>query len=160
DRADLGDQVRGNPHAARVLHDQIGARGVVDAVHLVVGDERLDPRQPAADLLQHADGFLRDHAQLDRRQLSRAGDLSFDHVSRHRLLLLATLRAIFGVVQRMPPKSRKEEYAEATRAALVDVARALFGEKGFAAVSIEEIVQGARVTRGALYHHFEDKQAL
>lgn len=60
----------------------------------------------------------------------------------------------------MPAKSRKEEYAEATRAALVDGARHLFGEKGFAAVSIEEIVQGARVTRGALYHHFDDKQAL
>jgi AcrR family transcriptional regulator len=60
----------------------------------------------------------------------------------------------------MRPKSRKEEYAEATRAALVDVARTLFAERGFAAVSIEEIVQGARVTRGALYHHFDDKQAL
>jgi AcrR family transcriptional regulator len=60
----------------------------------------------------------------------------------------------------MPAKSRKEEYAEATRAALIEVARHLFGEKGFAGVSIEEIVQGARVTRGALYHHFDDKQAL
>lgn len=60
----------------------------------------------------------------------------------------------------MQSKSRKEEYAEATRAALLDVARALFAERGFAAVSIEEIVQGARVTRGALYHHFDDKQAL
>jgi AcrR family transcriptional regulator len=60
----------------------------------------------------------------------------------------------------MSGKTRKEEYAEATRAALVDVARALFAERGFAAVSIEEIVQGARVTRGALYHHFDDKLAL
>jgi AcrR family transcriptional regulator len=60
----------------------------------------------------------------------------------------------------MRVKSRKEEYAEATRAALVDVARARFAERGYAAVPIEEIVQGARLTRGALYHHFEDKQAL
>jgi AcrR family transcriptional regulator len=60
----------------------------------------------------------------------------------------------------MAAKSRKEEYAEATRAALVEMARALFAERGFAPVSIEEIVQAARVTRGALYHHFEDKQAL
>lgn len=60
----------------------------------------------------------------------------------------------------MRAKSRKEEYAEATRAALVEVARKLFADRGFAAVSIEEIVQGARVTRGALYHHFEDKKAL
>ncbi|HEY8077275.1 MAG TPA: TetR/AcrR family transcriptional regulator [Labilithrix sp.] len=60
----------------------------------------------------------------------------------------------------MSAKTRKEEYAEATRAALVDVARALFAERGYAAVSIDEIVQGARVTKGALYHHFDDKQAL
>ena len=60
----------------------------------------------------------------------------------------------------MRAKSRKEEYAEATRAALLEVARKLFAQRGFAAVSIEEIVQGARVTRGALYHHFDDKLAL
>jgi AcrR family transcriptional regulator len=60
----------------------------------------------------------------------------------------------------MSAKTRKEEYAEATRAALVDVARGLFAERGYAAVSIDEIVQGARVTKGALYHHFDDKQSL
>jgi AcrR family transcriptional regulator len=60
----------------------------------------------------------------------------------------------------MSAKTRKEEYAEATRAALIDEARALFAERGFASVSIEEIVQAARVTRGALYHHFDDKEAL
>lgn len=60
----------------------------------------------------------------------------------------------------MQGKSRKEEYAEATRAALVLVARSLFAERGFATVSIDEIVQGARVTKGALYHHFDDKLAL
>src|SRR5579871_3342306 len=60
----------------------------------------------------------------------------------------------------MSAKTRKEEYAEATRGALVDVARALFAERGYAGVSIDEIVQGARVTKGALYHHFADKQAL
>ena len=60
----------------------------------------------------------------------------------------------------MSARSRKEEYAAATRAALVAVARELFAARGFAAVSIDEIVQGARVTKGALYHHFDDKQAL
>ena len=57
-------------------------------------------------------------------------------------------------------KSLKAEHAEATRAALVASARALFAERGYAAVSIEEIVRRARVTRGALYHHFEDKEDL
>ena len=60
----------------------------------------------------------------------------------------------------MNVKNRKAEQSAATRNALLDAARSLFGERGFAAVSTEEIVQAAGVTRGALYHHFKDKQDL
>ena len=47
-----------------------------------------------------------------------------------------------------------------TRRALVSVARDLFARQGFAATSLEEIVAGADVTKGALYHHFRGKQDL
>src|SRR3954447_24297971 len=57
-------------------------------------------------------------------------------------------------------KSLKAEHAEATRAALVASARALFAERGYAAVSIEQIVRRAGGARRALYHHFEDKSDL
>jgi AcrR family transcriptional regulator len=60
----------------------------------------------------------------------------------------------------MHVKSRREEQSGATRAALVEAARDLFARRGYAAVSTEEIVGRARVTRGALYHHFEDKRDL
>jgi AcrR family transcriptional regulator len=60
----------------------------------------------------------------------------------------------------MNVKNRKTEQSEATRNALIVAARGLFSERGYASVSTEEIVQAAGVTRGALYHHFRDKQDL
>ena len=56
--------------------------------------------------------------------------------------------------------SRRAEYSASTKRALVDVAQDLFTEHGYAGTSLDAIVAGARVTKGALYHHFAGKQAL
>jgi AcrR family transcriptional regulator len=49
---------------------------------------------------------------------------------------------------------------EATRRALCRHARDLFATNGYAATSTEDIARDAGVTKGALYHHFGDKQAV
>jgi AcrR family transcriptional regulator len=50
--------------------------------------------------------------------------------------------------------------AEETRRALVAAARALFARHGYHAVGVRELTAQAGVTRGALAHHFGDKQGL
>lgn len=54
------------------------------------------------------------------------------------------------------PRTQAER-SETTRSQILEAARALFGERGYAATSIEDIVRRAGMTRGALYHHFEAK---
>jgi AcrR family transcriptional regulator len=59
-----------------------------------------------------------------------------------------------------PGAGRRQQYSASTRRALVEVAEALFTEHGYAHTSLDAIVAGARVTKGALYHHFSGKAAL
>src|SRR5437867_10852268 len=56
--------------------------------------------------------------------------------------------------------SRRADHAADTRRALVHGARRLFSRNGYAATSLDEVCERARVTKGALYHHFANKQDL
>jgi len=55
---------------------------------------------------------------------------------------------------------RTEEEAQQTRADILDAALTVFSEKGYAATRLEEVAAEARVTRGAVYHHFVNKSGL
>ncbi|WP_417805676.1 TetR/AcrR family transcriptional regulator [Thalassospira lucentensis] len=59
----------------------------------------------------------------------------------------------------MPAKTRAEKMEE-TRIKLIAAGRKAFGEKGYAAASMDELTAGAGLTRGALYHNFGDKRGL
>ncbi len=59
-----------------------------------------------------------------------------------------------------PARRTQAQRTAATRTLLINTARKLFADKGVAAISTQAIVAAAGVTRGALYHQFEDKAAL
>jgi AcrR family transcriptional regulator len=56
--------------------------------------------------------------------------------------------------------NRKVEQGLETRREIVEAARRLFAERGYADVSIEQVLAATGVSRGALYHHFRGKEAL
>ena len=54
----------------------------------------------------------------------------------------------------------QSERRQATQAAILKAARRLFGERGFAATTIDDVAAAARVAKGAVYHHFATKETL
>ena len=56
--------------------------------------------------------------------------------------------------------NQRSEQAQATRERLIAAARRMFAQTGYHATGTPELVAAASVTRGALYHHFRDKEHL
>lgn len=54
----------------------------------------------------------------------------------------------------LPKPSRRAHYSSGTRKALIKQAQLLFTQDWYAGTSLDAIVREAKVTKGALYHHF------
>ncbi len=55
---------------------------------------------------------------------------------------------------------KRSDRGQATRAHILQVATELFAAQGYEATSIEVVLKASGVSRGALYHHFANKEAL
>ena len=60
----------------------------------------------------------------------------------------------------MSPASLRQRFSASTKRQLLEVATREFTEHGYRGTSLDAVVSGAEVTKGALYHHFSGKQAL
>ncbi|GGL97752.1 TetR/AcrR family transcriptional regulator [Nakamurella endophytica] len=58
------------------------------------------------------------------------------------------------------PPSRRDEYAAATRQAVVDAARRLFAERGYVRTKVDDIARAARVSPATVYAQCGGKQGL
>jgi AcrR family transcriptional regulator len=70
------------------------------------------------------------------------------------------MTAATGQAERTERRRTQRERSAGTTAALLDAARSLFAEEGFAGTSLETVAAEAGVTKGALYHHFSSKREL
>jgi AcrR family transcriptional regulator len=60
----------------------------------------------------------------------------------------------------IPKRTRRQDYAEATRQAIVDAARTLFAERGYFATKVDDIAAAARVAPATVYAVTGGKQNL
>ena len=75
--------------------------------------------------------------------------------------MAGTAKVSPGKVLRAARKtSRRQDFSSSTKRALMENALQLFTDHGYAGTSLDEVVAAARVTKGALYHHFPSKLAL
>lgn len=71
-----------------------------------------------------------------------------------------TACTVSGVTTPDPAPARRTRDPEAKRAAILEAAREVFGERGFTGATIREIARRAGVTHGLVMLHFESKERL
>jgi AcrR family transcriptional regulator len=62
--------------------------------------------------------------------------------------------------QRSGPKEPTQERARRTRALILNAAAETFAEEGYSSVTLQDVADRAKLTKGAVYFHFGNKEAL
>ncbi|MDN7865609.1 TetR/AcrR family transcriptional regulator [Burkholderia multivorans] len=73
---------------------------------------------------------------------------------------MSTLSKTETATRRRPVRRTNEERSDTTQRRIIQSAMRLLQKKGFKATNLQEIASGARVTLGALQHHFANRQVL
>ncbi|MBV9496807.1 MAG: helix-turn-helix transcriptional regulator, partial [Acidobacteria bacterium] len=55
---------------------------------------------------------------------------------------------------------QQEERSERSRSQILEAALRLFAHRGYGATSVRDIAEEAKVSKGNVYHHFPDKEAI
>jgi AcrR family transcriptional regulator len=55
---------------------------------------------------------------------------------------------------------QQEQRSERSRTNILDAALKLFSHRGYGATSVQDIADGAAVSKGNVYHHFADKESI
>lgn len=55
---------------------------------------------------------------------------------------------------------QQEERSERSRTQILEAALKLFSHRGYGATSVRDIAEAANVSKGNVYHHFSDKEAI
>src|SRR5512140_2333712 len=71
-----------------------------------------------------------------------------------------TLECEDGTTSMTNANGIKQQQSERTRATLIEAATSLLLDKGYAGTTLALLAQKVRMTKGAIYHHFADKEAL
>src|SRR5512147_2190783 len=75
-------------------------------------------------------------------------------------MLPARLAPEAGAMPVQAANGVKQQRSERTRAALIEAATALLLDRGYEGTTLALLAQRVRMTKGAIYHHFPDKEAL
>ena len=60
----------------------------------------------------------------------------------------------------MGSEERRKREVEARKKSILDAGRTLFGEKGFASVTVDEIAERAELSKGTVYYYFASKHEI